>query len=52
MVEIYCVAGIIIIIGLTIQFWRCAYETGKLKELVKQKEAEIKQLKIAMRDRD
>ena len=32
--------------------WTLAYENGKLKELVKQKEAEIKQLKRAMWDRD
>ena len=33
-------------------FWCVACENDKLKELVKQKEAEIKQLKRAMRDRD
>lgn len=45
------ILGIIItLICIVIQFWRLAYENGKLEELVKQQEAEIKQLK--MRDRD
>lgn len=45
-------AGILVLLAVVVQFWNCAYEIGKLKELVKQKEAEIKQLKRAMRDRD
>ena len=54
MVEIYIAigAGILILIGVVVLIWNCAYENGKLKELVKQKEAEIKQLKRNMRDRD
>ena len=54
MIETYIAigAGILILIGVVVLFWNCAYENGKLKELVKQKEAEIKQLKRAMRDRD
>jgi len=38
-------AGILVLIGILVQLWNCAYENGKLKELVRQKEAEIKQLK-------
>lgn len=45
-------AGIIISFGVVVQFWRCAYENGKLKELVRQKEAEIKQLKRNIPDWD
>ena len=54
MIELYIAigAGILILIGVVVSFWNCAYENGKLKELVKQKEAEIKQLKRNMRDRD
>ena len=54
MIELYIAigAGILILIGVVVSFWNCAYENGKLKELVKQKEAEIKQLKRAMKDRD
>lgn len=50
--EILLVAVAIALILVAIQFWRIAYENGRLKELVKQKEAEIKQLKRAMKDRD
>ena len=54
--EILLVGIAITLVGVAVQFWRIAYENGKLKELVKQKEAEIKRYKmerdIAMRDRD
>jgi sensor domain CHASE-containing protein len=47
MVEIYIAvgAGILILIGVVVSFWNCAYENGKLKELVKQKEEEIERMK-------
>ena len=45
-------ALIIVLIGVVVQFWKCAYDNGRLEELVKQKDAEIKQLKRAMRDDD
>ena len=43
MIETYIVigAGILILIGVVVLIWNCAYENGKLKELVKQKEEEI-----------
>ena len=54
--EILLVAVAITLILVAIQFWKLAYEYGKLKELVKQKDTEIEKLKlerdIAMRDRD
>ena len=42
----------LVLIGVVVQLWNCAYEIGELKERVKQNEAEIKQLKKAMRDGD
>lgn len=42
-------AGILVLIGAVVQFWRCAYENGKLKELVKQKDEEIESMKRAQR---
>ena len=54
--EILLVGIAITLILVALQFWRIAYENGRLKELVKQKDAEIEQLKINrdihMRDRD
>ena len=51
MIETYIVIGTVIgaLSGL---LWKTAYENGKLKELVKQMEAEIKRLKRDMRDWD
>ena len=43
--------GVVLVIYITMM-WKAAYENGKLKELVKQMESEIKQLKRNMRDRD
>ena len=50
MIEIYIaiVAAMGAYICLLLVVWILAYKNGKLKELVKQKEAEIKQLKRAM----
>ena len=44
--EILLVAVAIALILVTIQFWRISYENGKLEELVKQKDAEIKRYKL------
>ena len=51
--EIILIIVAIVLIIVAIQFWAIAYENGKLKELVKQKDIEIKQLKRAIsRDSD
>ena len=50
--EILLVGVAITLILVAIQFWRIASENGKLEELVKQKNEEIKQLKRIMRDDD
>ena len=53
MIDLKLVVGIGVVLVIYIaMMWKAAYENGKLKELVEQKEAEIKQLKRNMRDRD
>ena len=53
MIELKLVVGTGVVLVLYIAtMWRLAYENGKLKELVRQQEAELKQLKRAMKDRD
>ena len=44
--EILLVGVAITLILVAIQFWRIAYENGRLKELVKQKDAEINRYKL------
>ena len=48
MTETYIVIGAIAIVGayitIVLALWGLAYQNGKLKELVKQKEAEIEKL--------
>lgn len=47
--------GTAVVVGYTalaLILWKLSYENGKLKELVKQKEAEIKSLRRALRDSD
>lgn len=50
--EIFVASLIIILISVILQFFCELYENKKLKELVKQKDEEIKQFKRTMRDDD
>lgn len=46
--EVLLVGVAITLILVAIQFWITAYENGKLKELVKQKDEEIEELQIKL----